>query len=61
MTAAITGLVGAAIGALALLLGTMLSEWRQARRETKRWLQDQRSGGYEASFRSLTKAASHVT
>lgn len=59
MTATVIGLVGAVFGALTALIGSALSERRQARHEIRRWRRDQRAAAYDAAFRSLTQAASH--
>ncbi|PJJ05560.1 hypothetical protein BX264_6027 [Streptomyces sp. 2333.5] len=57
MAEAITGLVGAAFGALTTMLGAALSEKRQARRENRNWLRDQRSAAYDGALRHLLRAA----
>jgi len=57
MAAAIIGLVGAMLGALTTLLGTVLTERRQSRREEARWRRDQRAAAYDGTLRHLLRAA----
>jgi hypothetical protein len=57
MTAAITGLIGAVFGAMAALVGSALSDRRQARQEDIRWRRDQRVAAYEGALRHLLRAA----
>jgi hypothetical protein len=57
MAEAIIGLFGVAFGAVMALVGSALSEQRQARREHERWLRDQRAAGYGGLFRSLVRGA----
>lgn len=59
MTAAIIGLIGAALGALTAVVGSALSERRQARHEAATWRRDQRSAAYDGVFHALTRAASY--
>lgn len=57
MAAAIMGLVGAMLGALTALLGTVLTDRRQTRREEAKWRRDQRSAAYDGALRHLLRAA----
>ncbi|MFG2895007.1 hypothetical protein [Streptomyces sp. NPDC048248] len=57
MAEAIIGLVGAVFGALTTMLGAALSEKRQARREDRKWLRDQRAAAYNGALRHLLRAA----
>lgn len=59
MTSAIIGLIGAALGALSAVVGSALSERRQARHEAATWRRDQRAAAYDGVFHALTRAASY--
>jgi hypothetical protein len=66
MTAAIFGLVGTAVGAVAALIGSVLSARWQARhedlrwrRDEARWHRDQMVAAYDEALRCLNRAANH--
>jgi len=57
MGAALIGLAGALFGAITALVGSSLSDRRQARVERARWQRDQLSSAYEQALRYLLRAA----
>lgn len=59
MASAIIGLIGATLGALMAVVGSALSERRQARHEAAAWRRDQRAAAYDGVFHALTRAASY--
>lgn len=56
MTEAFIGLIGAAFGACTALVGSFLSDRRQARQEEVRWRRDRMGAAYEAAMRHLLRA-----
>jgi len=57
MSAAFIGLVGATVGALATLLGGMLTQRWQDRRDNAKWRRDKRADAYDGALRHLLRAA----
>jgi hypothetical protein len=57
MTAAIIGLAGATVGALATLLGGILTQGLQDRRDDAKWRRDKRADAYDGALRHLLRAA----
>jgi hypothetical protein len=57
MAAAIIGLVGATVGALATLLGGALTQRWQDRRDDTKWRRDKRAAAYDGALRHLLRAA----
>jgi hypothetical protein len=55
MDAAISGLVGAAIGALAAIGSTIVTSLLQSNQEHSRWLRDQRQAAYSNSMRYILR------
>jgi hypothetical protein len=55
MDAAIAGLVGAGIGALASMVGTLIAHILQSRRESNEWVLEKREAAYSNSLRYLLK------
>lgn len=56
MDAAIAGLIGAAIGAVAGMAGTLITTYIQARQEHTKWIRDKRVEAYSSTIRYLIKA-----
>ena len=56
MDAAIAGLIGAAIGAVARMAGTLITAILQAKQEHTRWIGDKRVEAYSNTVRYLVKA-----
>jgi hypothetical protein len=57
MSAAVIGLIGATVGALATLLGGMLTQRLQDRRDDAKWRRDKRTEAYDGALRHLLRAA----
>jgi hypothetical protein len=57
MAAAIMGLIGAALGVVAVLFGSAWSDRRQARKEERCYQRDQRTAAYQGALRYLNRAA----
>jgi hypothetical protein len=55
MDAAIAGLVGAGIGALAGIVGTLITNYLQIIQEQKKWLRDKRTECYSNTIRYLLR------
>jgi hypothetical protein len=56
MDAAIAGLVGAAIGAVAGMAGTLITSYLQAKQEHTKWIRDKRVEAYSNTIRYLVRA-----
>ena len=56
MDAAIAGLIGAAIGAVAGMAGTLITTYLQARQEHAKWIRDKRVEAYSNTIRYLIRA-----
>lgn len=56
MDAAIAGLIGAIIGALAGMAGTLISHYLQSKSEREKWIKLRREEAYANSLRQLLKA-----
>jgi hypothetical protein len=56
MDAAIAGLIGAAIGAVAGMAGTLITTYLQARQEHAKWIRDERVEAYSNTIRYLIRA-----
>lgn len=55
MDSAVAGLIGAGIGAVAGMTGTLLSQLLQSRRENKKWLITRKEDAYSNTLRYLLK------
>jgi len=55
MNAAIAGLIGAAIGAMAGIVGAFVTQYLQARAAARNWLRDKREGAYSNALRYLLR------
>ena len=55
MDSAVAGLIGAAIGALAGLLGSVFTTYFQTTQEHQKWLRDKRVESYSNTIRYLTR------
>lgn len=55
MDAAVAGLVGAAIGAVAGILGTIITHYLQSSQDNKKWLRDKREEAYLSAIRFLLR------
>jgi hypothetical protein len=56
MDAAIAGLIGAAIGAVAGMAGTLTTTYLQAKQEHAKWIRDKRVEAYSNTIRYLVRA-----
>jgi predicted transcriptional regulator len=56
MDAAIAGLIGAAIGAVAGMAGTLVTTYLQAKQEHAKWIRDKRVEAYSNTIRYLVRA-----
>jgi hypothetical protein len=56
MDAAIAGLIGAAIGAVAGMAGTLITTYLQAKQEHARWIRDKRVEAYSNTIMYLIRA-----
>jgi hypothetical protein len=56
MDAAIAGLIGAAIGAVAGMAGTLITTYLQAKQEHAKWIRDKRVEAYSNTIRYLVRA-----
>lgn len=55
MDAAIAGLIGAILGALASLAGTLIAHWLQAKSEQRRWVLNKKEEAYSNSVRAILR------
>lgn len=56
MDSAVAGLIGAGIGAVAGIAGTLITTYLQAKQERLKWLRDKRIESYSNTIRYLTRA-----
>ncbi len=56
MDSAVAGLIGAGIGAVAGIAGTLITTYLQAKQERLKWLRDKRVESYSNTIRYLTRA-----
>ena len=56
MDAAVAGLIGAAIGAVAGMAGTLITNYLQAKQEHAKWIRDKRVEAYSNAIRYLVRA-----
>ena len=56
MDAAVAGLIGAAIGAIAGMTGTLITAYLQAKQEHMKWMRDKRVEAYSNTIRYLVRA-----
>lgn len=56
MDSGVAGLIGAGIGALAGVAGTLITNHLQAKQERLKWLRDKRVESYSNTIRYLTRA-----
>jgi gas vesicle protein len=56
MDAAVAGLIGAAIGAIAGMTGTLITAYFQAKQEHRKWMRDKRVEAYSNTIRYLVRA-----
>lgn len=56
MDAAIAGLIGTAIGAVAGMAGTLITTYLQAKQEHAKWIRDKRVEAYSNTIRYLVRA-----